>query len=290
MTRVCSLLLIALLANAVPAFPQTPETRPFDSAQGRPIVVQGAMQIEVEKLVGRLEHATLEQIGGWNFWRGTVNGYPVIVSKTLKGIANAAAATVLAIERYHPIAIVNQGTAGGLDPELRLYDIVIGTSAVSLGAFKTPYRARGAGSNTLDWVPLNLTMPDGSAASGDPKARSVARFDADAPLVEAARHAVPHYKRGRVVEGAIGSADMWNDELDRLARFRSEYGTIVEEMETAAAAQVAGLLNTPFLGIRIVSDNATNGGAWDPKTSEACEDFVYEIVKTYLGRVKASRN
>jgi adenosylhomocysteine nucleosidase len=64
MKRVCSLLLIAVFANAVPALAQAP----------RPIVVQGAMQIEVEKLVGRLENATLEQIGGWNFWRGTVNG------------------------------------------------------------------------------------------------------------------------------------------------------------------------------------------------------------------------
>jgi adenosylhomocysteine nucleosidase len=289
MKRVCSLLLIAVLANAVPAFPQTPEPRPFDSAQGRPIVVQGAMQIEVEKLVGRLENATLEQIGGWNFWRGTVNGYPVIVSKTLKGIANAAAATVLAIERYHPIAILNQGTAGGLDPELRLYDIVIGTSAVNLGAFKTPYRARGAGSSTLDWVPLNLMAADGSAGN-DPKARTVARFAADEPLIAAARDTKPRYTRGRVVEGVIGSADMWNDELDRIARFRSEYDTIVEEMETAAAAQVASLLHTPFVGIRVVSDNITNGGAYDPKTSEACEDFVYEVVKTYLGRVKASRD
>jgi adenosylhomocysteine nucleosidase len=244
------------------------------------------MQIEVETLVSRLENATLEQIGGWNFWRGTVNGYPVIVSKTLKGIANAAAATVLAIERYHPIAIVNQGTAGGLDPELRLYDIVIGTSSVSLGAFKTPFRARGAGSNTLDWVPLNLMAADGSAAAGDPKARTVARFAADEPLIAAAREAKPQYKRGRVVEGAIGSADMWNDELDRIARFRSEYDTIVEEMETAAAAQVASLLSTPFVGIRVVSDNATNGGAWDPKTSEACEDFVYEVIKRYVGTLR----
>ena len=289
MRRVCSFLLIAVLANAGAAFPQAPDARPSNFAQGRPIVVQGAMQIEVEKLVGRLENATLEQIGGWNFWRGTVNGYPVIVSKTLKGIANAAAATVLAIERYHPIAIVNQGTAGGLDPELRLYDIVIGTSAVSLGAFKTPYRARGAGSSTLDWVPLNLMAADGSAGN-DPKARTVAQFAADEPLIAAARDTKPRYTRGRVVEGVIGSADMWNDELDRIARFRSEYDTIVEEMETAAAAQVASLLHTPFVGIRVVSDNVTNGGAYDPKTSEACEDFVYEVVKTYLGRVKASRD
>jgi adenosylhomocysteine nucleosidase len=288
MRRVCSLLLIAVLANAVPALPQTPDggARPVDAAQGRPIVVQGAMQIEVEKLVGRLENATLEQIGGWNFWRGTVNGYPVIVSKTLKGIANAAAATVLAIERYHPIAIVNQGTAGGLDPELRLYDIVIGTSSVSLGAFKTPYRARGAGSNTLDWVPLNLTAADGSAAS-DPKARTVARFAGDQPLIAAARDSKPQYTRGRVVEGIIGSADMWNDEIDRIARFRSEYDTIVEEMETAAAAQVASLLNTPFVGIRVVSDNITNGGAYDPKSSEACEDFVYQVVKAYIKTLEA---
>ena len=62
-------------------------------------------------------------------------------------------APALAIDRYHPIAIINQGTAGGHDPNLRVGDIVIGTSAVSLGAFKTPHRLAGAGSSTLDWGP-----------------------------------------------------------------------------------------------------------------------------------------
>src|SRR5262245_31013634 len=281
MRRVVIALVVTVVAVDTPAFPQT-------QANGvRPIVVQGAMQIEVERLVATLENATLDQVSGWNFWKGTVNGYPVIVSKTLKGVANAAAATVLAIERYRPLAIVNQGTAGGLDPELHLYDIVIGTSSVNLGAFKTPVRGRGAGSNSLDWVPLNLTLADGSAANGDPRARVAARFPGDEPLISAARGAREKYTRGKVFEGAIGTADMWNDELDRIARFRSEYGTIVEEMETAAAAQVAGQLQTPFLGIRVVSDNTTNGGAWDPKTSEACEDFVFEVVKTYIATLKA---
>jgi adenosylhomocysteine nucleosidase len=88
------------------------------------------------------------------------------------------------------------------------------------------------------------------------------------------------------VEGIIGSSDVWNDELDRIARFHTEYGTLVEEMETASAAQVAGLLDVPFLGIRVVSDNITNGGAYDPKTGEACEDYVYQVVKAYIGRLK----
>ena len=248
---------------------------------GPPVVVQGAMQIEIEKLAERLENVKVEQVGAWSFWVGTVDGYPVIVSKTLKGTANAAAATVLAIEHFRPAAIINQGTAGGHEPGVHVYDIVLGTSSVNLGAFKSPFRAAGAGSNPLDWVPLDLTASDGSAGN-DPKARRVARFEGDRQLLAAARSATPTYTKARVVEGVIGSSDVWNDEIDRVARLHADYGTVVEEMETASAAQVAALLNVPFLGIRVVSDNITNGGAYDPKTSEACEDYVYQVVKAYI--------
>ena len=66
-------------------------------------------------------------------------------SKTLKGMSNAAAATALAAERSHPVAIINPGTAGGHEPGLHVYDIVLGTQSVNLGSFKTGYRARGEG-------------------------------------------------------------------------------------------------------------------------------------------------
>src|SRR5262245_21119818 len=78
----------------------------------RPIVVQGAMEVEVRTLAAALSGATEERVQGWTFWHGSLDGYPVIVSKTLKGLAGAAAATAIAAERYQPIAIVNQGTAG----------------------------------------------------------------------------------------------------------------------------------------------------------------------------------
>src|SRR5262249_44265464 len=151
---------VSLTASAPrPAFAQDQASAP------RPIVVQGAMGIEVDDLAHRLEHPVEEQVAGWTFWRGTIDGYPVIVSKTLKGMSNAAAATLLAFERFHPIAIVNQGTAGGHDTSLHLYDIVVGTSAVNLGAFRTPYRPAGRGSDPLAWMPLDLTLPDGSAGN-----------------------------------------------------------------------------------------------------------------------------
>src|SRR5262245_39487719 len=82
-------------------------------AERRPIVVQGAMDVEIRKLAAALANAREEHVRDFLFWIGTVDGYPVVISKTLKGMQNAAAATALAAERYQPAAIINQGTAGG---------------------------------------------------------------------------------------------------------------------------------------------------------------------------------
>ena len=58
-------------------------------------------------------------------------------------------------------------------------------------------------------------------------------------------------------------------------------------METASAAQIAGLFQIPFLGIRVVSNNITNGEAYDTKVGEAGQDYVLEVLKAYVaGRSK----
>jgi adenosylhomocysteine nucleosidase len=252
---------------------------PRDAA--RPIVVQGAMDVEIRKLAASLEHGTEESVGGFVFWRGTIDGYPVVISKTLKGMENAAAATALAADRFHPVAIINQGTAGGHVPELHVYDIVLGMQAVNLGSFKTSYRAGGRGSDVAEWNPLDLMRSEGSAGQ-DPNARTMRRFTGDEGLVAAARDARGQYQKGHVVEGVIGSSDVWNSEIDRIQRFHDRYGTTVEEMEAAASAQIAGLFKIPFLGIRVVSNNITNGETYDTKVGEACQDFVRDVVRAYI--------
>jgi adenosylhomocysteine nucleosidase len=251
----------------------------------RPIVIQGAMDVEIGKLAAALANASEETVGGWMFWRGTLDGYPVVVSKTQKGMSNAAAATALAAERYHPAAIINQGTAGGHAPELHVYDIVLGTHAVNLGSFKTGYRARGGGSDPAEWHPLDLLRTEGSAGQ-DPKARVMREFAADEGLLSAARTVRGQYRRGHVVDGVIGSSDVWNSELDRIQRFHDQFGTTAEEMETASAAQVAGVFGIPFLGIRVLSNNITNGEPYDPKVGEACQDYVRDVVKAYIETVR----
>ena len=113
------------------------------------------------------------------------------------------------------------------------------------------------------------------------------RFEGTEQLLAAAASVKHLYRKGRVVEGVIGSGEIWNSEIDRIQRFHDQYGTSVEEMETASAAQIAGIVRIPFLGIRVVSNNITNGGTYDPRTGEACQEYVYEVVKAYIGsRVK----
>ncbi len=277
---IATLLIVAWLAGCDAQRPGAPAED--GGTQGlRPVIVQGAMDLEVRKLAAALDNVSVENVQGWTFWRGTLDGYPVVVSKTMKGVSSAAAATTIAADHYHPAAIVNQGTAGGHEPQLRVYDIVLGKFAVNLGSFKTAYRKAGEGSDFREWKPLDLMKTDGSAGE-DPNAHSMRRFQASGQLLDAAVSVKHLYRKGRVVEGVIGSSEIWNSELDRIERFHDQYGTSVEEMETASAAQIADIVRIPFLGIRVVSNNITNGGTYDPKTGEACQEYVYEVVKAYI--------
>ncbi|RNW15011.1 5'-methylthioadenosine nucleosidase [Serratia nematodiphila] len=273
---------VLLLAAAGAAFSPLSFGQP---AAAGPIVVQGAMPVEAERFAQRLENPREEQIGGWRFWHGTVDGYPVVVSETLKGMSNAAAATAIAATQFHPVAIINQGTAGGHDPALKVYDIVLGKYSVNLGAFKTPAKALGEGSDSRQWQPMDLLAYKGSAGE-DKKAHSLRQFPADPNLLAIAQSVKSDYRQGKVVEGVIGSADVWNSELDRIRYFHDRYRTSVEEMETASAAQIAAEFKVPFVGIRVLSNNITNQGKYDPQTGLACQDYVYQVVKAYVANLK----
>jgi adenosylhomocysteine nucleosidase len=252
-----------------------------------PLVLQGAMDAEVRTLVSALQNRSETRVGGWTFWSGTLDGYPVVVSKTMKGMSNAAAATAIAVERYQPVAIINQGTAGGHQPDLHVLDIVLGVESVNLGAIKTAFRTAGTGVNTEDWKPLDLLRTEGSAGM-DPLALTMRRFRGDGRLLDVARSVRSSYSKGRVVDGVIGSADVWNSELDRIARFHREFGTSVEEMETASAAQVAASFQIPFLGIRVLSNNITDGETYDRNAGEACQAFVLDVARANFRHATSS--
>ena len=255
-----------------------------------PIMIQGPMPIEAEYFASLLQDVKIEHSGNATFYLGTLNDYPIVVAQTGKGLENTAAATAIGIERYRPIAIINQGTSGGHDPTLHVGDIVLGKRSVNANNFKTARLPSGQGSDPMQWLPMDIMASEGSAGEGEAAvdAEKIRYYEGDATLLAIANAVKPSYKRGKVVEGTIGSGNFWNNELDRIAWLHQHFGTSVEEMETSAAAQVALAYDVPFLGIRVLSNNITNDGHYDPTTSVDCQQFVKAVVLRFIAIQSAS--
>lgn len=244
----------------------------------KPILVQGAMILEVKYIIDHLDNVHEENIGCWSFYKGNLNGYPIIVSKTEIGMVNASAATALAIERYNPLAIINQGTAGAHDKLLNKYDIIIGTKCINIGAYRSDFKEEGLGFNASDWLPLKTSV----VVNGNVK--RVSSFKSADFLIESARKAIQSYTKGKVVEGVLASADQWNKEIDRLIYFNSHFKTLGEDMETSSCAQIAMSYNIPFIGIRVISNNEHHKETFGKDSCEYSQRFVIdtlnEIIKT----------
>jgi adenosylhomocysteine nucleosidase len=117
------------------------------------VLVKGALDVELQPLLAPLEGRREAQVSAWTFWEGRIDSKRVVVSRTEVGPINAAAATVLGIERYKPQLIINQGTAGAHNPALGLWDIVIGERTIDYSAYTSERADAGSGVQTTRWKP-----------------------------------------------------------------------------------------------------------------------------------------
>lgn len=243
-----------------------------------PILIQGAMDVEVDTMVAALQEKQALTIGAWTFWQGTLAGYPVVISRTEVGLANAAAATTLAIERFKPRLIINQGTSGGHDPALHQGDIVIATKSFNMGAYRSDFTPADQGIDTRKWRNFEVTM----RLRENGKLVEHSSFAGDPELVGRALGMADRYQHGRVVAGIIGTADEWNRQVARINWLHQTYNTAAEEMETSSAALVAEAYKVPFVGVRVLSNTDLHGEEFDPQTAIHCQQFVIDYTKALI--------
>lgn len=243
-----------------------------------PILIQGAMDVEVDTMVAALQEKQALTIGAWTFWQGTLAGYPVVISRTEVGLANAAAATTLAIERFKPRLIINQGTSGGHDPALHRGDIVIATKSFNMGAYRSDFTPADQGIDTRKWHNFEVTM----RLRENGKLVEHSSFAGDPELVGRALGMADRYQHGRVVAGIIGTADEWNRQVARINWLHQTYNTAAEEMETSSAALVAEAYKVPFVGVRVLSNTDLHGEEFDPQTAIHCQQFVIDYTKALI--------
>lgn len=258
----------------------------YKSSQ-RPILIQGAMTAEVGNLINALKNPVVYWHMHYLFVAGTYKNYPVVVSRTGVGMENAAAATVIAIEKFNPIAVINQGTAGGYLPNLHVNDIVIGDRSINYSAYKEEYSPAGEYDITKQKLRgISAYDKDNQETT---EFRRFSDFKPDERLLQVAKTTAALNKNWNVTPGTIGSADSWNNAIDHIAFLRDTYGVACEEMETNAVAQMCHTADIPFIGIRIISDNAVTGEDFELSSALPCQDFTLLVVERYIKTLKISK-
>lgn len=236
------------------------------------ILIQGAMEVEIDVLKEKIENMQKQIIDGYEFYQGELEGYPIVISKTEIGIVNSAVATMIGIKQFHPCMIINQGTAGGYGTEVHRGDIVIGNECININSYQTDYRQKGEGSNPLYWK--LQTFYDGID--------QFEKIEADKELIQFIKEYEKSIWNKTVIYGTMGSGDCWNREMDRIQYFNKEYGVLSEDMETIGAYKIAKRYNTPIVGVRVIADNEMLQEEYDRTLANRAQEFVISLCREWI--------
>ena len=90
----------------------------------------GAMQVEVEILLGALENKTERDIAGSTFYAGELGGQSAVIVQCGVGKVNAALCAQILCDCFGVTHLVNTGIAGSLCADLDIGDLVVSTDAM----------------------------------------------------------------------------------------------------------------------------------------------------------------
>ena len=205
----------------------------------------GAMEQEVETLLGLLENKTAAVRTGSTYYEGTLDGLDVVVVQCGIGKVNAALCVQVLCDCYGVTHVVNTGIAGSLSPELDIGDLVISSDAMY---------------HDVDCVHFGYTM---GQMPGMPVC-----FEADGQLREYAYAAAETVNPGHTKIGRIASGDQFVAEKDLKEKIITVTGGLCTEMEGTAIAHAAFRNGVPFVIIRAISDKADDSAEMDYPTFE----------------------
>ncbi len=198
---------------------------------------------------------------GMRFDTGVLDGHRVVLAESGMGKVNAAMVATVLVERFGAGALLLAGVAGGLDPRLRVGDVVVADRTVQhdagmvIDAVHTTYQP--------GHLPFfNPTDRLGHAVPSALESRVRARL-AGLSLPPLSDRAGGSGDPPRVVLGTILTGDRYVGCEDTRERLHTDLGGVAVEMEGAAVAQVAESYGVPWLIVRALSDLAGRAAAFD---------------------------
>lgn len=191
------------------------------------------------------------------FYVGKIDGIKVVALFSGVCKVNAAIASQLLIDVFGTDIIINSGTAGGMDPELDIFDTVISTEVC--------YH---------DVAPDILT-------EFHPWMKSVF-FKIDPKLIKLSKSAVGKIRLvGKVVWGRMVTGESFITDEGR-QKICDEFVPLTVDMETASIAHVCYVNSIPFISIRCITDTVKHSGIDNFEENCAKASMIAKDITTAL--------
>lgn len=189
----------------------------------------------------------VNEVRGMLAFTGTYNGNPVTIHGSGMGMPSFSIYANELIRDFSAETLIRVGSAGGMQPHVKIRDVVL---AMSCSSLNTP-------------------------SSGIFRDLNVATC-ADFGLLSAA-HAAATAKGSAVHVGSIYSSDVFYDERDDLNEILTRHGTLAVEMEAAELYNLCARYGKRGLAIVTISDHLQTGEALPSSERERSFGEMIEI-------------
>ena len=222
----------------------------------------GAMELEVETLLGVMENQKSTVKAGSTFYEGTLEGMNVAVVQCGVGKVNAALCAQILCDCFGVTHLVNTGIAGSLCAELDIGDLVVSSDAMY---------------HDFDCVHFGYEF-------GKVPGMDTVAFPADKTMMELAFTAAETVNPGHTKIGRVASGDQFVAEKALKEQIVANTHGLCTEMEGAAIAQTAYRNALPFVILRAISDKADDSAEMDYPTFERNAAYRCAEVTRQLAR------
>ncbi len=224
------------------------------------LAIMGAMEEEIEPLLAYFDKVNVVEYANNKYYEVSYNGLDIVIaySKIGKVFASLTASTM--IEKFACDTLLFSGVAGGINPKLKIGDLIIADKLcqhdLDITAFGHPH----------GYVPGGKVFVETSK-----ELREVAIK-------------VANENNLKVIEGTIATGDQFVHSNERKEFIEKTFDADALEMEGASVAVVCDALNVPFFILRAISDTADMDAGFDfdeflKSSAKNSADYLIKILK-----------
>jgi adenosylhomocysteine/aminodeoxyfutalosine nucleosidase len=196
------------------------------------IAIMGAMPEEVAPILEKLGEYKTTEYANNRYYEATYKGVDLVIAYSKIGKVFSTLTSTTMIEHFGCDKLLFSGVAGGINPALKIGDLIIATKLsqhdLDITAFGHPFGF----------------VPEGAVF-----------VESDKELVQLGKDVAK--EMGKVVqEGTIATGDQFVHNEERKNWISDTFKADALEMEGASVAVVCDALNVPFFILRAISDTA----------------------------------